>query len=223
MSTATPPASSPSIRIVGRFASLVLFSSSALAVAACFPDFGFSAGGDGGSDVSSSRAASGSGAMTNMGGFGGTPTHGTGGAPGGAPAQGGDGSGGAANGGSTSTGTVDTPTVPCGNGSSVLVDCSAGQHCCFSSSDPSLDHCGTAGTCNDYVFSCNEPDDCPSGVCCADEDFLGFTGTISCVTSCSGARLCETAADCDSGETCSQYFSNSYAPEYAPGYKVCKP
>ena len=209
-----------------RFASLVVLTASALAVTACFPEFGFGPGTEGGGDASSSRAASGTGALMNMGGDGGAPTQGAGGttSQGGFPSHGGEGSGGAPMGGSASTGTVDVPTVPCGDGNSVLVDCTPGQDCCFSSESAAYDHCGASGSCTDYVFTCNEPDDCPSGsVCCADEDILGFTGTISCVTTCNDKRLCAQASDCNSGETCSQYFANSYAPEYAPGYKVCKP
>jgi hypothetical protein len=213
------------------FASLVVLAASALAAAACFPEFGFGPSNEGGGDVSSSRAASGtgSGAQTNVGGDGGAPVIGVGGSPGqgGIPSHGGEGSGGSPNGagGSTTTGVVEMPSVPCGDGNSVLVECAPGQHCCFSSESAEYDHCGASGSCNDYVFTCNEPSDCATGVCCADEDIFGFTGTISCVTSCTGysARLCEQASDCNSGETCSQYFSNSYAPEYAPGYKVCKP
>jgi hypothetical protein len=208
-----------------RFAPLVLALASAL-VTACFPDFGFGPGEEGGGDVTSSRAATGTGQHMNVGGDGGSPTNGGGPGQGGIPGHGGDGpqGGDEGQGGSTTTGVVAMPTVWCGDGNSVLVECAAGEHCCFSSVDPFYDECGAAGSCNDYVLSCNEPGDCPTGtVCCADESLGDFAGTISCVTTCNDKKLCNDVRDCESGQTCSQYFADSYAPEYAPEYKVCKP
>jgi len=199
---------------------------SATVLTACFPDFQFGPGDDPmtGGAPTSSRAASGTGPQMSLGG-GGSENAGVGGAggQGGAPSHGGDGPTGSTVSGSSSTGVVAMPTVPCGNGSSVIVECAPAQACCFSQTSAAYDECGAPGACDDYVFTCNEPSDCASGVCCADEDFFGFTGTISCVTSCSGGVLCAEDADCNPAETCEQYFANSFAPEYAPAYRICKP
>ena len=107
-----------------RFTPLIVIAASA--AAGCFPDFQFGSGSEGGSDVSSSRAASGTGVqMTTVGGAGGAPTNGVGGTPGqgGIPSHGGEAAGGeGGSGGSTSTGVVEMPSVPCGDGNSVLVE-----------------------------------------------------------------------------------------------------
>ena len=33
--------------------------------------------------------------------------------------------------------------------------------------------------------------------------------------------VCNDVSDCQSGETCTQLFTDTFAPEYAPAYKVC--
>ncbi len=189
----------------------------------CFPDFGFGDGGGNGGEPSSSRASVGAGPGNG----------GSDGGNGGVPGPTSSSQGGAGDGGATSTTTMSGPsssssgmppiTVPCGDGNSVLEECAPMEACCFSLTAASLDHCGAAASCEDYVFECNEPSDCPGSVCCAHTDFLGFTGVIDCVASCDGERICGDVRDCQPGESCEQVFSDSFAPEYAPAYKYCVP
>jgi hypothetical protein len=72
-------------------------------------------------------------------------------------------------------------TVFCNGG-----QCNPGEICCFNPTGPG-DHC-SAGTCDDgwVVISCNGPEDCPGGECCADVDFNQqepYLG-IACAPSC---------------------------------------
>ncbi|MBK8937090.1 MAG: hypothetical protein IPM79_05470 [Polyangiaceae bacterium] len=203
-------------------------------LSACYPEFQFGGGGAAGEDASTSRGSTSSG-------MGASGAGGRGGGDGGAsmsttsssPSNGGAGGisagdGGAGGAPSTSSTGGAEPTTPCGNGMSVIVDCQAGESCCFSLDSASLDHCEVTDDCgvDFYTFACNTSADCPGEeVCCAvyDDFWLDFLGVVECSASCPSPSLktCASDADCGGGETCSELISESFAPEYVAAYRVC--
>lgn len=112
-----------------------------------------------------------------------------------------------------------TNSVYCNN-----APCAAGEICCFNLKQQN-DHCGQPDACGDgfIELGCNDPEDCPGGVCCADVDLSKnppYKG-ISCQQSCNSPTqniiVCSDAnPTCPFGKKCeaSQYLGQ--------GYKVCK-
>jgi hypothetical protein len=86
------------------------------------------------------------------------------------------------------------------------------------------DHCGSAGQCDPgyVVLSCNGPEDCPGGVCCATQDNAqNYTG-IACQATCAGPGaivVCSKMQQdvCPPGTMC------QHSQELGNGYRVCGP
>lgn len=212
---------------------LPIFAS--VAVMACYPDFQFAEGGAGAEEPSSSRGSTSSGmGASGVGGVssgeGGRPTNTTSSSPG----SGGDGGtsssdGGAGGAPSTSSTGGAGPSAPCGDGMSMIIDCTEGESCCFSLDSASLDHCEQTADCgfDYYTFECNTTADCPGEeVCCAlyDDFWADFLGVVECAASCPSPslRMCSSDADCSGGETCQELISQSFAPEYVNAYRACQ-
>ncbi|MBI2390468.1 MAG: hypothetical protein HYV09_12840 [Deltaproteobacteria bacterium] len=88
---------------------------------------------------------------------------------------------------------------------------SATQVCCATFSGSS---CVAKGTCGGASLACSDPSSCaPGQVCCASGGPGGGGGSTRCQTTCSGAVLCATDADCRSGQRC---------VAAAGGYRVCR-
>lgn len=180
-----------------------------------------SAGASGTGQNASGNGGAGGGGTSSVGGkaTGGSPaTAGNGG--GGASAgtsSGGGGSGGTPSGGTNSSGSGPDyagPGVACALGmqDAAANRCSANQTCCrvrlgathCGADVAACDPCPEAGECT--AIACDEPADCPGGVCCAT---LGDGGgaveftKLTCQTSCRDDQyvICATAADCPSGFT----------------------
>lgn len=111
--------------------------------------------------------------------------------------------------------TVEPTSPTCGGAGK----CSVGDVCCVAPSDKTdaglVGTCGSASSCSGFALSCSYTGDCPSGqVCCG--DLAGTPATATCQTSCPGSddQLCQTVAECPSGDGCRGY-------QYGDGIKVC--
>ena len=197
-------------------------------VIGCAPDLHLGrlgvGGQGGGSSVTSSTVGSGPGGSGGQGGAS------SGGGHGGASSGGGQ--GGATSmttGGSTtaSTGTTTASTSTGGLGPIVFCNnamCAAGEICCFNITQQT-DHCGQSGTCGGGFIElrCNDPEDCPGGLCCADVDFQKnppYSG-IYCQQICDNPQtkivVCSDAVPaCPAGKQCGTSTS------LGQGYKICK-
>jgi hypothetical protein len=203
-----------------RWAGLRILSAiGALAAAACYPDYQFSA----------DQPPSGTGAGASVGGGGGAgngPVGGQGGimvtSGGGHIQNGGNGAGGfpttSSSGGSGAIGGA--PVVPQVNCDAGTVLCAEGQVCCFDDAPPYSDVCGNPGACpaNYYEMKCDDHGDCASdSVCCGTFVVDGWGAVTLTATSCKSAcsaserPTCTIAANCSSG-TCDEYWE---------GYKFC--
>jgi hypothetical protein len=96
--------------------------------------------------------------------------------------------------------------------------------CCFNPKGPG-DHCAHPGQCNQgYVeISCNGPEDCAGGVCCATVDWQmqpPYTG-IACAATCDGMNnltLCDPMnPKCPNNTQCGM------SQVLGQGYFVCFP
>lgn len=119
---------------------------------------------------------------------------------------------------STSSSTSGAPVTVACNG----MPCSAGEICCFNTEGPG-DHCAQPGQCDPgwVVITCNGPEDCPGGACCATVDFnmqVPYLG-IACQPSCSPDQLvmCSEAQPdvCPAGTMCRQSMV------LGAGYRYC--
>jgi hypothetical protein len=101
-----------------------------------------------------------------------------------------------------------------------------GEICCFNPNGPG-DHCGTSGQCDsgDVELSCNGPDDCPGGICCATLDpSLQSLTAIACQATCAAPNelvVCSKMEPdvCPSGTSCHQ----DQQLGTGNGYRFCVP
>lgn len=99
----------------------------------------------------------------------------------------------------------DASTPPDGGGGGGTFDCGAetcdleSQECCGGGADAT---CVDTGTCEGPAFSCDGPEDCGDGVCCAVMN--GGTGGTACgeAGDCGGSVICAGDGDCPDGEEC---------------------
>ena len=100
--------------------------------------------------------------------------------------------------------------------------CMTGEICCFNPNGPG-DHCGQSGQCDPgYVeLSCNTPDDCPGGVCCATIDPMMQTYQgISCQTTCTGSDHIVVCSNTNPG-VCPMGTACHKSGQLGNGYRIC--
>lgn len=177
------------------------FTTAAVVVASCVPDFQFREQSGAGGGTSGGGGSVDAGVPTTT-----TTTTGAG--------AGGAGGGGGAGG---SGGSV-SPVVPCGDAG---VECNPGEHCCYHATYLSCDRCAAIDCvaaappgCNDAgnyaIITCDDPSDCEAGKKCC----MSYVQQMSkiylsdsiCSDTCSGSQfqLCNTDADCQNGQTCTR-------------------
>jgi hypothetical protein len=118
----------------------------------------------------------------------------------------------------TSSSSSGTPVAVACNGG----PCNPGEICCFNPQGPG-DHCAQPGQCDQgwVTITCNGPEDCPGGACCATVDYnkqVPYLG-ISCQPACSPDQLvmCSEAQPgvCPGGLSCRQSMV------LGAGYRYC--
>ncbi len=96
----------------------------------------------------------------------------------------------------------DPGQVTCG-----MATCNVPAQTCCTTLFPSGQSCVAAGMCSGGTSApgnCDGPEDCAGGqLCCAPSGFADLTRGTTCEASCgSRFQMCQTSADCPSGQSC---------------------
>ena len=91
--------------------------------------------------------------------------------------------------------------------------CTLPVHCCFTNYSSQHDGYCTTSACAYGTITCDGPEACAGGVCCAHaitDPYFGTVGyTVACQSSCGGDReICHPASGCSTGASCITALGN---------------
>jgi hypothetical protein len=113
--------------------------------------------------------------------------------------------------------SATTGDITCYTEGDPTATCTLPVHCCFSNYSSEHDGSCTTDACAFGTITCDGPEDCAGGVCCAHaitDPYDGAIGyTVACQTSCgSGDReICHPASGCSTGTSCVTAYGNDNA------------